>query len=84
MLRAVGVPDIERIVCTRPPSARALDPDEVAAAAADLGVDPRRVAVTESVAEAVARALADTAADGQIVITGSLYTVGAARDVLVR
>jgi dihydrofolate synthase/folylpolyglutamate synthase len=84
MLQAVGVPDVDRIVCTRPPSARALDPDEVAAAAVDLGMEPHRVVVTESVAAAVARALAEAAADGQIVVTGSLYTVGAARDVLVR
>jgi dihydrofolate synthase / folylpolyglutamate synthase len=84
MLTALDVASAAQLVCTRPPSPRALDPAHVAAAAAELGVDADRVAITETVAEAVARALADTPPDGQVVITGSLYTVGAARAVLVR
>jgi dihydrofolate synthase / folylpolyglutamate synthase len=84
MLAALDIAAVERLVCTRPPSARALDPADVAAAAVDLGVDAGAVSVTETVAEAVARAVADTPPDGQIVVTGSLYTVGAARDVLVK
>ncbi|MGH9026824.1 MAG: bifunctional folylpolyglutamate synthase/dihydrofolate synthase [Acidimicrobiia bacterium] len=83
MLTALGVPAVDRLVCTRPPSSRALDAGLVAEAAIDLGMDGEQVAITETVAEAVARAVADTPADGQIVITGSLYTVGAARDLLV-
>jgi len=83
MLVALDVASAARLVCTRPPSPRALDPAHVATAAVELGLDPDQIAVAETVAEAVARALADTPLDGQIVVTGSLYTVGAARDVLV-
>jgi dihydrofolate synthase/folylpolyglutamate synthase len=72
-----------RLVCTRPPSPRALDPMEVANAAMDLGVTDDRIDVCDSIPEAVARALEVTPADGQVVVTGSLYTVGAARSVLV-
>jgi dihydrofolate synthase/folylpolyglutamate synthase len=72
-----------RLVCTRPPSPRALDPMEVANAALDLGVTDDRIDVCDSIPEAVARALEVTPADGQVIVTGSLYTVGAARSVLV-
>ena len=34
--------------------------------------------------DAVGVALVDTPDDGQVIVTGSLYTVGAARSVLVR
>jgi folylpolyglutamate synthase/dihydropteroate synthase len=36
------------------------------------------------VQEAVGTALLATPEEGQVVVTGSLYTVGAARDILVR
>jgi dihydrofolate synthase/folylpolyglutamate synthase len=70
-------------VCTRAPSPRALDPMEVANAAIDLGFDADDIDTVDSVPEAVARALHVTPADGQVIVTGSLYTVGAARSVLV-
>ena len=72
-----------RIVCTRAPSPRALDPMEVANAAMDLGFDHEQIDVIDTVPDAVARALEVTPADGQVIVTGSLYTVGAARSVLV-
>jgi dihydrofolate synthase/folylpolyglutamate synthase len=81
--RGVGIGEGVRVVTTRPPSPRALDPMEVANAAMDLGVTDDRIDVCDSVPEAVARALEVTPADGQVVVTGSLYTVGAARAVLV-
>jgi dihydrofolate synthase/folylpolyglutamate synthase len=84
MLRALGVDDAARVVCCRPPSGRALDPEIVAAAARDLGVTEDRLGVAESVNEAVTSALLETPDDGQVVITGSLYVVGAARSMLVR
>ncbi len=83
MLEALGAVDAARLICCRPPSARALDPAAVAAAAADLGVDDARIHVAETVEEAVARALALTPPDEQVIVTGSLYVVGAARHVLV-
>ena len=41
-----------------------------------------RVDVVDDVADAVERAIAETPADGQVVVTGSLYVVGAARAAL--
>jgi dihydrofolate synthase/folylpolyglutamate synthase len=83
MLAALGVAEVDGIViCCRAPSPRALDPEEVAKAAIELGVDEARVEVVDTVAQAVGLALIETPADGQIVVTGSLYTVGAARSIL--
>ena len=55
----------------------------IAKAALDLGLAEERIEVVERVEDAVSTALLATPADGQIVITGSLYVVGAARSVLV-
>jgi folylpolyglutamate synthase/dihydropteroate synthase len=55
----------------------------LANAAMDLGLDNEQIDIIDSVPDAVARALGVTAADGQVIVTGSLYTVGAARSVLV-
>lgn len=84
MLAALEVATASRLVCCRPPSPRALAPELVAAAAEDLGMAGDRVDVVDDVAAAVDRALELTPADGQLVVTGSLYVVGAARSVLVR
>jgi dihydrofolate synthase/folylpolyglutamate synthase len=73
---------VERLVCTRAPSPRALAPFAVAEAAVALGVDEDRIDLYDDVAAAVDRARDVTAADGQIVVTGSLYVVGAARAAL--
>jgi dihydrofolate synthase/folylpolyglutamate synthase len=83
MLDALGAAQAARIVCSRPPSPRALEPHLLGEAAVELGVPPERVDVVELVAEAVARALATTPPDGQVIVAGSLYVVGAARAVLV-
>ena len=84
MLSALGVEELEGfVVCCRPPSPRALDPSFVAKAAVDLGFPEERIEVVDRVEEAVSTALLVTPAEGQIVITGSLYVVGAARSVLV-
>ena len=83
MLEALAATGAAQIVCCRAPSPRALDPGAIAAAAIDLGVDPQRVHVAELVSEGLARALALTPPEGEVVVTGSLYVVGAARSVLV-
>ena len=84
MLEALGVDELEGLlVCCRPPLARALEPSFVAKAAVDLGLAEDRIEVVDTVAEAVSSALIATPTDGQIVITGSLYVVGAARSILV-
>lgn len=82
MLEALGVVDAARLVCCRPPSPRARPPEELAEAAHDLGMDRERIEVVDAVDDALARALELTAADEQIVVTGSLYVVGAARSAL--
>jgi dihydrofolate synthase/folylpolyglutamate synthase len=70
-------------VCTRPPSNRALDSAAVAEAAVDLGVDADAIDIVDDVGGAVARAVEITPVDGQVVVTGSLYVVGAARAALL-
>ena len=84
MLEALGAATAARLVCCRAPSPRALEPEALAAAARDLGFDPARIDTVELVAEAVARALALAEPEDQVIVTGSLYTVGAARAALVQ
>jgi dihydrofolate synthase/folylpolyglutamate synthase len=79
MLEALGVADADHVIVCAAPSPRAHDPEVVAAAAGRLGPPTDRVEVVPDVAAAVDRALAVTPRDGQVVVTGSLYTVGAAR-----
>nr|MDQ2728866.1 bifunctional folylpolyglutamate synthase/dihydrofolate synthase [Actinomycetota bacterium] len=67
------------IVACLPPSPRALPATDVAAAATALGV---AVEVIEAVPGAVAFAVERAAADDLILVTGSLYVVGAARAAL--
>jgi len=69
------------VVACPPPSPRALPAVAVADAAQTLGV---AVEVADSVADAVAIALDRAAADDLVLITGSLYVVGAARAALAR
>jgi dihydrofolate synthase/folylpolyglutamate synthase len=83
MLEALGVTDVARLVCCRPDSPRGHDPDAVAEAAYDLGVDREVVDVIDDVREAVTFAIGATPAEGQVVITGSLYVVSPARSLLV-
>jgi dihydrofolate synthase/folylpolyglutamate synthase len=82
MLGALDVAGVERLVCTRPPTPRALAPLTVADAAIALGVDEDRIDVVDDVTAAIGRARDITGSDGQIVVTGSLYVVGAARAAL--
>lgn len=84
MLEVLGVLAAEHLVCTRPPTPRALEPLQVAEAAIALGIDEAAIDVEADVGRAVARARDVTPADGQIVVTGSLYVVGAARARLRR
>jgi folylpolyglutamate synthase/dihydropteroate synthase len=63
------------VACTAP-SERALPATEIAEAARALGL---RALSTDSVDDAVTLALARVAADGALVVTGSLYVVADAR-----
>ena len=82
MLDALAARDAARLVCCAPPSARARDPHELADAARAMGVPDERITVVHDVADAVDHAVEVTGDDGQIVVTGSLYVVGAARVAL--
>ncbi|HEX9467057.1 MAG TPA: Mur ligase family protein [Acidimicrobiia bacterium] len=83
MLAALGAVDATRLVCCRPPSDRAIAPDELAAAALELGIARDAIDVIDGIDAALARAFATTSEEGQIVVTGTLYLVGAARALLV-
>ncbi len=79
MLRCLGAEDFDQIITATPTSPRALPADEVALAAASIGVVARAAPAIET---ALGWAL-DTAGAGDLVlITGSLYLVGSARTIL--
>ena len=80
MLEALGAGAASLVVATRPPSPRALPPEELVTAARRAGVEATAV---DAVPDAVRRAV--TAADPAdlVLVTGSLYVVGAARAALV-
>jgi dihydrofolate synthase/folylpolyglutamate synthase len=69
-----------RLILTRAPNVRSIDPDELAAAASELGFEGTEVA--EDVPSAVDLAK-DLAGDALVCVTGSHYVVGAARDHLL-
>lgn len=82
MLTALGAKSAAHIVFTRPPSPRGSDPEALADAARELGVAGDVIDVVEQAEKALERALAVTTPDGQVVVTGSLYLVGAIRAAL--
>ena len=79
MLEAFDAGSARLVVTCPPPSPRAMPAAEVAGAAMALGTDAEEAA---SVPEAVATALALASPDELVVVTGSLYVVGAARAAL--
>ena len=80
MLTALDVRKSRLVVTCPPPSPRAQPAEEVAEAARSLGC---RAIATGSVAEALEVALAEAEPDDLVLVTGSLYVVGAARTVLL-
>lgn len=76
MLSALGAPDFDAVICTEPNWSRAIPAEEIAVAAAVLGLSPEVVRKPD---EALARARAVTAADDLILVAGSLYVVGEVR-----
>jgi len=79
MVEALELTAYDVVLCTTPPTPRALPAVEVAEAVARAGLE---VEVVPDVVEALARARAIATADDRIVVTGSLYVVGAARAAL--
>ncbi len=80
VLQALRVGDAAYVVTCPAPSPRSVPADELAAVARMLGAN---VDAADSVTEAVARALAAASPDDLVLVTGSLYVVGAARALLV-
>jgi len=79
MLQALDIGRARLVVTCPPPSPRAQPAEEIALAARSLGC---RAVATASVAEAVDLALNEAGSDELILVTGSLYVVGAARQAL--
>ncbi|MFM8847737.1 MAG: bifunctional folylpolyglutamate synthase/dihydrofolate synthase [Actinomycetota bacterium] len=82
MLAALRADEFDRVICCPAPSPRGLPVDEVVAAARRIGCDNAESAT--SVERAIDLALVDAGPDDAILITGSLYVVGAARTHLAR
>lgn len=79
LLEALEVDRAAMVVATTAPSPRAVPAEQVAAAAEKLGVE----ALAEpDVARAVERVLSIAGEDDAVLVTGSLYVVGAARTLL--
>ncbi|MET0420414.1 MAG: folylpolyglutamate synthase/dihydrofolate synthase family protein [Acidimicrobiia bacterium] len=84
MLDALGVRAGDRVVATRAEIPRAREPQEIADAARELGVDAADVETVDAVADAVRRAIDASGPTDQVVIAGSLYVAGPARAALIR
>ncbi|HET8930755.1 MAG TPA: folylpolyglutamate synthase/dihydrofolate synthase family protein [Acidimicrobiales bacterium] len=80
MLDALGAREAGFLIACTPPSPRAIPAAEVAAAADGLGIVAEAV---PDVADAVRRALALATTEDLVLVTGSLYVIGAARRAIV-
>ena len=81
MLRALDATEARLVVATQADFARAMPAADVADAARSLGVDAEAV---PSIPAAVRRAMGQATEDDVVLVTGSLYVVGAARRELRR
>ena len=79
LLEALGVRQAHLLIACTPPSPRALPADDLATVARSMGIPAESVG---DVADAIERARAVTGEDDVVMVTGSLYTAGAARDAL--
>lgn len=79
LLLALGPEHVAAVVACRPASPRAQEPASVVEAAQTLGLVAEESGTT---AEAVERALEIADRDDLVLVTGSLYVVGAARTAL--
>jgi dihydrofolate synthase/folylpolyglutamate synthase len=79
LLEALDAGQASRLVATAAPWVRAMPAEEVAAAAASLGIDA--VAVPD-IGEAIATAIDAAGRGGVVLVAGSLHVIGPARKVL--
>lgn len=80
MLLALRADEYDVVVTCRPPSPRGMDAEETAEVARRIGCD--HVLVAPSVARACDLALGTAGEDDAVLVTGSLYVVGSAREHL--
>jgi dihydrofolate synthase/folylpolyglutamate synthase len=80
MVEALELTPYDVVICTMPPSPRALPAAEVAAVVQEAGLE---VEIVSDAADAVDRARSLAGPEDRILVTGSLYVVGAARSALV-
>jgi dihydrofolate synthase / folylpolyglutamate synthase len=80
MLTCLGAQKARLVIATAPETPRALPAEQVAAAARVLGL---AVETVDRVPDAVSRALQVADEEEMVLVTGSLYVVGAARACLV-
>lgn len=80
VMGSFGIQPSDRVVICPPPSPRAMETRGMVRAAEQLGLDPD---VEDDPATAVGRALDESDEDDAVVVTGSLYLVGAVRAALV-
>jgi dihydrofolate synthase/folylpolyglutamate synthase len=80
-LSSLRADDFELVICATAPSPRAMPATEIAAAAEQMGC--AQVVRSDSVERACDAALDDASSDDAILVTGSLYVVGAARPHLL-
>jgi dihydrofolate synthase/folylpolyglutamate synthase len=81
MLSALRADEAAVVVCCTPPSPRGIPAQDTAAAARAIGCDD--VLAVDDVAAACDAALGRAGADDAVLVTGSLYVVGAARSHLI-
>ena len=79
MIEALELTPYDIVICTTAPSPRALPAEQVAAVAQEVGLEAE---VVPDVADAVERARSLAGPEDRILVTGSLYVVGAARAAL--
>jgi len=82
MLAALRADEFDQVVCCTAPSPRGLPAADIARAARELGCD--EVREFGRVDDAIDHALSHLSADDAVLVTGSLYVVGAARAHLRR
>lgn len=81
IIQAMGLDRVAQIICCEPASPRALRAAAVADAIGDLGVPVR---VVSDVADALVEARSAAGPSDAVLVTGSLYVVGAARMAIGR
>lgn len=71
----------ETLILTRPENSRSIEPDEIVRTIS-ANFERTRIVVTQNVKDAITKAIEVTDDDGLILVTGSLYLVGEAKEMI--